>query len=107
MNEIYCIISQSSGPYSLYSPELIYLGTDFDKVWSIVCKEMEDFHEHCYKKKEGKYYRPDIKEWFDTWEDLLTSIYDDINDKGKFVLKFTQWNFEEPGYLCIYKRVEE
>lgn len=106
MNEIYCIISQSSGSMAMDPPDLKYLGTDFDKVWSFVCKEMEDFHEFCYNKKEGKYVRPDIDEWFDTWEDLLTSIYDEINNRGKFVLDYNEWQCDEPGFFCVYKRVE-
>lgn len=106
MNEIYCIISQSAGSMSMDPPYMKYMGTDFDKVWSIVCKEMEGFHEDCYQKKEGKYYRRDTDEFFDTWEDLLTSIYDEINNHGKFVLDYNEWECDEPGFFCVYKRVE-
>ncbi len=106
MNEIYCIISQTAGDMSMYPPSMKYLGTDFDQVWSIVCKEMEDFHEFCYNKKEGVYTRPDTDEVFQTWEDLLTSIYDEINNRGKFVLDYNAWECDEPGFFCVYKREE-
>ena len=101
----YCIIGQSSGAMAMRSPDLIYLGTDEAKVKKLVAEFMEtNFKNHCKMGNSCRYYRLDDDADFDSWDDLLKSLYDELIDEGRLIIDFNEWNCEEPGFFCVYAR---
>lgn len=106
MMEMFCIITQSSGSMSMDRPELKYMGTDHDLVVKKIREEMEDFKKGCQIRDTGRYYRPDDGPDFDSWEDLVDSLIEELEADGKLIIDYMEWNCEEPGFFCVYKRVE-
>lgn len=101
----YCIIEQTSGAMAMRSPGLIYLGTDESKVKSLIAVFMEkNFKKAIEAQTKGHYYRPDNMRDYESWKALLQSLFDELEEWGRLIIDFSEWDCEEPGFFCVYAR---
>ena len=101
----YCIIEQTSGSMAMRSPGLIYLGSNESKVKKIITEFMEtNFKRALEAQTEGHYYRPDNMREYESWNALLQSLFDELDESERLIIDFSEWDCEEPGFFCVYAR---
>lgn len=101
----YCIIEQTSGSMAMRSPGLIYLGTDEAKVKNLIAKFMvTNFKRALEAQTDGHYYRPDNMQEYESWDALLQSLFDELDEGERLIIDFSEWDCEEPGFFCVYAR---
>lgn len=101
----YCIIEQSSGYMAMRSPGLIYLGTDEAKVKKYITGFMDtNFKRALEAKTDGRYYRPDNMREYESWNALLQSLFNKLEECGRLIIDFSEWDCDEPGFFCVYAR---
>ena len=89
----------------MHSPGLIYLGTDGAKVKSLITEFLEtNFKRVLAAKTKGHYYRPDNLKEYNSWKDLLQSLFDELEEQERLIIDFNEWDCEEPGFFCVYER---
>lgn len=102
-DHIYCIIDQGSGDMSMDKPNLVYLGEDFNAMWKKVDEYMADFKKKCFNKLTNKYIRPDGDDVYDTWENLMNSLFDTLVSDKKLIINVQDWDDDaDPGFFCVY-----
>lgn len=104
-DHVYCVIDQGSRAMSMDKPDLVYLGDDFGAMWKKVDEYMGDFKKKCFNKSTNKYIRPDEDDEnvYDTWEDLMNSLFDTFATDKRLVIDVQDWEDDaEPGFFCVY-----
>ena len=106
---IFCVLSQTSGAFSMDDPRVEYIGLNCEKMWSAVSSYLEDFKSACESNDDThKYVRYDTHDVFDTWEDFLESFYKDLVENDKLVIDGQDvFNTDEPCFLYVYMRKNE
>jgi hypothetical protein len=104
-DHIYCIIDQGSGDMSMDKPKLMYLGEDFRVMWQKVKEYVSDFKDKCFRKSTNKYIRPDKDDVYDTWEDLMDSLFDTLVEDNEIIISDQVWDDDaDPGFFCVYAK---
>jgi hypothetical protein len=104
-DHIYCIIDQGSGDMSMDKPKLMYLGEDFRVMWQKVKEYVSDFKDKCFRKSTNKYIRPDKDDVYDTWEDLMDSLFDTLVEDNEIIISDQEWDDDaDPGFFCVYAK---
>lgn len=104
-DHIYCIIDQGSGDMSMDKPNLVYLGEDFNAMWKKVDEYMAQFKDECFRKSTNKYVRPDKDDVYDTWEDLMDSLFDTFATDKHLIINVQEWDDDaDPGFFCVYAK---
>lgn len=66
---------------------------------------MADFKKKCFNKITNKYIRPDEDDEnvYDTWEDLMNSLFDTFATDKRLVIDLQDWeDGADPGFFCVY-----
>lgn len=106
-DHIYCVIEQGSCAMSMNKPNLVYLGEDFSVMWQKVEEYMANFKDKCFRQCMNKYIRPDKDAVYDTWTDLMNSIFDTLVADQKLIISDQEWDDDaEPRFFCVYAKAE-